>query len=92
MDEESQEEREARIRDLFRKLDTKKKGTLDLPALRNGLANMDHPLANAENLLQEVLTMADINRDGKISFSGKPCRSLRRAKILRGLGLRGHSC
>lgn len=42
MDGESQQERDARIKALFDQLDTKKKGTLDLPALKNGLIRMNH--------------------------------------------------
>jgi hypothetical protein len=42
MDGESREERDARIRALWEQLDTKKKGNVDLPALRHGLEKMNH--------------------------------------------------
>lgn len=42
MDGESQAQREARLRSLWGKLDTKKKGTLDYNALKNGLQGMNH--------------------------------------------------
>lgn len=42
MDEESQEQRDARVRSLWEKLDTKKEGLLDLPALKRGLKTLDH--------------------------------------------------
>lgn len=42
MDGESQEERDARIRALWAQLDTKKKGNVDLAALKNGLTKMKH--------------------------------------------------
>ncbi|KAF2719361.1 mitochondrial carrier [Polychaeton citri CBS 116435] len=65
---ETRAEREARVRALWEKLDTKKKGTLDLPALKNGLNKLDHPLKDADTLIHEVLDTADINHDGKISY------------------------
>ncbi|KAM0715920.1 hypothetical protein Q7P37_008434 [Cladosporium fusiforme] len=68
MDGESREERDARIKALWEQLDTKKKGNVDLPALKHGLTKMNHPLKNADNLIQDILHAADINRDGKISF------------------------
>lgn len=42
MDGESLEERDARIRALWAQLDTKKKGNVDLAALKNGLTKMKH--------------------------------------------------
>lgn len=42
MDGESREERDARIKALWEQLDTKKKGTVDLPALKHGLTKMNH--------------------------------------------------
>ena len=42
MDGESDAQREARLQQLWSKLDTKKKGTLDFNALKNGLATMNH--------------------------------------------------
>jgi hypothetical protein len=42
MDGESREARDARIRALWEQLDTKKKGNVDLPALKHGLEKMNH--------------------------------------------------
>lgn len=42
MDGESREERDARIKALWEQLDTKKKGNVDLPALKHGLSKMNH--------------------------------------------------
>lgn len=87
MDGESEEERDARIKALWDKLDTKKKGSLDLPALKNGLAKMNHrqwtaqsrdaistdcckALKDADSLVRDILSAADINDDGKISYEG----------------------
>ena len=70
MDGETQAERDARIEALWEKLDTKKKGNVDLPALKAGLAGMNHPLKDADNLVRDMLMAADINDDGKISFDG----------------------
>ena len=46
MDGESPDEREARLRSLWQKLDTKAKGTLDLEALKNGLSVMNHRMCS----------------------------------------------
>lgn len=42
MDGESQAQREARLRSLWGKLDTKRKGNLDYEALKRGLVLMNH--------------------------------------------------
>lgn len=42
MDGESKEARQARHEALWRQLDPKRKGSLDLPALKSGLAQMNH--------------------------------------------------
>lgn len=68
MDGESQKERDARLRALWTKLDTKKKGTLDLEALKSGLAKINHPLKDADVLIHDMLDACDINHDGKISY------------------------
>ncbi|KAK5115598.1 hypothetical protein LTR85_009769 [Meristemomyces frigidus] len=65
---ESRDEQERRLRELWRKLDTKKKGTLDLPALKNGLQQINHPLKDADTLIRDMLKECDINQDGKISY------------------------
>ncbi|KAF2164842.1 hypothetical protein M409DRAFT_24747 [Zasmidium cellare ATCC 36951] len=68
MDGESQAQREARLRSLWSKLDTKNKGTLDYNALKNGLQGMNHPLKDAEGLIKDMLKACDIDHDGKISY------------------------
>ena len=65
---ESDEQRERRLRSLWGKLDTKKKGTLDLPALKNGLKQIDHPLQDADIMIRGMLDACDKNHDGKISY------------------------
>ncbi|KAK5134080.1 hypothetical protein LTR08_006970 [Meristemomyces frigidus] len=65
---ESDHQQEARLQELWRKLDTKKKGTLDLPALKAGLQKINHPLKDADALISDMLTGCDIDRDGKISY------------------------
>lgn len=42
MDGESEAQREERLQALWRQLDTKRKGYLDIPALKSGLAQMNH--------------------------------------------------
>ena len=65
---ETPRQQEARLKDLWHKLDTKRKGTLDLPALKNGLQQINHPLKDADTLIRDMLTTCDINHDGKISY------------------------
>lgn len=42
MDGESEAQREERLQSLWRQLDTRRKGYLDLQALKTGLAQMNH--------------------------------------------------
>ncbi|EMC91523.1 hypothetical protein BAUCODRAFT_295816 [Baudoinia panamericana UAMH 10762] len=68
MDGESSAQREARLRELWKRLDVKHTGTLDLPALKAGLQSINHPLKDADTLVRDMLTACDINHDGRISF------------------------
>jgi len=68
MDGESPAERESRLRSLWDKLNTKKSESLDLDALKDGLARMNHPLKDADSLITDMLGACDINHDGKISY------------------------
>ncbi|KAF2152404.1 calcium dependent mitochondrial carrier protein [Myriangium duriaei CBS 260.36] len=68
MDNESEEQREKRIRSLWNKLDVRKEGSLDVDALKLGLRKLDHPLQNADDLVSDVLKAADINHDGRVQF------------------------
>jgi hypothetical protein len=42
MESESQDEREARLQKLWKKLDTRDEGQIDLNGLKKGLRKMDH--------------------------------------------------
>ncbi|KAF2428817.1 calcium dependent mitochondrial carrier protein-like protein [Tothia fuscella] len=66
---ESANSQDARIEELWRKLDTKGKGYLDLPALKLGLRKIDHPLKKADALLKDVLNAIDADSDGRISYA-----------------------
>lgn len=65
---ESAAEQDARLKALWLKLNTKRKDTLDLPALKLGLQQINHPLKDADTLISDMLTACDINKDGKISY------------------------
>ncbi|KAI3394566.1 hypothetical protein diail_2557 [Diaporthe ilicicola] len=66
--EESQNQRDSRVEELWRKLDPQGTGELDLKGLQKGLRKIDHPLKNADDLLGEVVRLVDTNRDGKIQY------------------------
>ncbi|KAL2354433.1 calcium dependent mitochondrial carrier protein-like protein [Cryomyces antarcticus] len=68
MDGESQAARDARVKALWDTLDTRKQGHLDAGALKKGLRKMDHPLKNADGLLQDVLKAIDVDGDGRIQY------------------------
>jgi solute carrier family 25 (mitochondrial phosphate transporter), member 23/24/25/41 len=68
MDNESSEQREKRLRQLWNRLDTKKRGTLDLPGLKAGLRSINHPLKDADVMIRDMLAACDINHDGEISY------------------------
>ncbi|KAI9703807.1 MAG: hypothetical protein M1836_007577 [Candelina mexicana] len=69
MQSESQNALDARVERLWRTLDTRAEGQLDLNALKKGLKKMDHPLKNADVLLQDVLKAVDTNGDGVIQYN-----------------------
>ena len=71
MDGESQQQREERLQSLWKQLDRKNKGTLDLAALKQGLAQMNHPLKDADGMIRDMLTACDINHDGQITYDGQ---------------------
>ncbi|KAI9821827.1 MAG: hypothetical protein M1827_002409 [Pycnora praestabilis] len=68
MESESQNSRDARVERLWRKLDTRGEGQLDLNGLKKGLKEMDHPLKNADVLLKDVLKAVDTSGDGRIQY------------------------
>jgi len=63
---ESGPEREERIEQLYKKLDVHSKGVLDRRSLKEGLQKINHPLANADSFLDNVMRSADLNHDGVI--------------------------
>lgn len=69
MDGETEEHREKRIHDLWKKLDTSAAGQIDLNGLKKGLKKIDHPLKNADDLLHDVLEAVDTSGDGRIQFN-----------------------
>ncbi|KAL6719324.1 hypothetical protein ACLMJK_003563 [Lecanora helva] len=69
MDDQDQEAQEAHVERLWKVLDTKSEGRLNLNGLKTGLGKIDHPLKNADSLLQDVMKAVDANGDGHISFS-----------------------
>ncbi|KAK3706955.1 hypothetical protein LTR37_012454 [Vermiconidia calcicola] len=68
MDGESKEQREARLKELWRQLDVKREGRLDTSSLKVGLAKMNHPLKDADGLIRDMLSACDIDHDGKITY------------------------
>ncbi|KAJ4367578.1 hypothetical protein N0V83_007162 [Neocucurbitaria cava] len=69
MDKQSSSVADARADELWATLDTRKQGRLDLPALKKGLRKLDHPLKNADQLLDEVMKAVDTDGDGRISYN-----------------------
>ncbi|KAK2742904.1 hypothetical protein FQN57_005034 [Myotisia sp. PD_48] len=69
MKDESNREREQRIKGLWKDLDTKQEGQLDLKGFKRGLKKIDHPLKNADGLLREVLKAVDTSGDGQIQYN-----------------------
>ncbi len=89
MDGEDQTAQDARVNKLWKTLDTRNEGRLNLNGLKKGLSNINHrmyhpvlsssfltvvpALKNADSLLQDVMNAVDTNRDGRIDYSGA-CR------------------
>ncbi|KAF6235999.1 hypothetical protein HO173_005627 [Letharia columbiana] len=69
MDGEDQTNQDARVSKLWKTLDTRNEGRLNLNGLKKGLSNINHPLKNADSLLQDVMKAVDTNRDGRIDYS-----------------------
>ncbi|KAF6229082.1 hypothetical protein HO133_007196 [Letharia lupina] len=69
MDGEDQTVQDARVSKLWKTLDTRNEGRLNLNGLKKGLSNINHPLKNADSLLQDVMKAVDTNRDGRIDYS-----------------------
>ncbi|KAL8804417.1 MAG: hypothetical protein Q9223_005741 [Gallowayella weberi] len=60
---------DARVQKLWQTLDTQQKGHLDVKGLKKGLKKIDHPLKNADDLLQDVLAAVDTDGDGQIQYT-----------------------
>ncbi|KAI9686256.1 MAG: hypothetical protein M1822_003912 [Bathelium mastoideum] len=69
MDDEKLKAQDRRVERLWRTLDTRDEGQLDVSALKNGLRKMNHPLQNADNLISDILKVVDSNGDGRIQFN-----------------------
>ena len=67
--EETHEHRDKRIKELWRNLDTSGRGELNLDGLKKGLRKIDHPLKNADALLNDVLKVVDTSGDGQIQYN-----------------------
>ncbi|KAH8883811.1 mitochondrial carrier [Thozetella sp. PMI_491] len=65
---ESQNQRDKRVEELWRKLDPSGLGELDFKGLQKGLQRIDHPMKNAGDMLKEIIAVVDTNGDGKIQF------------------------
>ena len=57
MDGESQEHREARLRSLWSKLDSKNTGYLDYTGLKSGLVSMNHRKSNPHALSHSLQSL-----------------------------------
>ncbi|KAI4277355.1 MAG: hypothetical protein LQ337_001846 [Flavoplaca oasis] len=64
-----QKAQDARVEKLWHKLDTQNKGHLDVRGLKRGLKIIDHPLKNADEMLQDVLAKVDTDGDGRIQYA-----------------------
>ncbi|KAL2753653.1 hypothetical protein ACRALDRAFT_1077391 [Sodiomyces alcalophilus JCM 7366] len=65
---ESQNQKDKRVEDLWRRLDAQRSGYLDFRGLKQGLQKIDHPMKNADGMLRQIMTMVDTNSDGKIDY------------------------
>ncbi|KAK0634739.1 mitochondrial carrier domain-containing protein [Bombardia bombarda] len=66
--EESQNQRDKRVEELWMKLDPARHGELDLKGLQKGLKRIDHPMKNADEMLKEIIKVVDTSGDGKIQY------------------------
>ncbi|KAJ1325102.1 solute carrier family 25 (mitochondrial phosphate transporter) member 23/24/25/41 [Microdochium nivale] len=65
---ESQNQRDARVEALWRRLDYQNKGELDWQALQKGLKKIDHPMKNANDMLKAIIKVVDTDGDDKIQY------------------------
>lgn len=69
MPEETDEERDKRIKKLWSALNVAKGRHLDAASFKKGLRRIDHPLKNADELLHEILQAVDSSGDGQIQYN-----------------------
>ncbi|KAL8912548.1 MAG: hypothetical protein Q9171_002489 [Xanthocarpia ochracea] len=69
MDLGDEQAQDVRVEKLWQTLDTQKKGHLDARGLKRGLKKIDHPLKNADDMLQDVLAAVDTDGDGHIQYA-----------------------
>ncbi|KAF7892050.1 hypothetical protein EAF00_008352 [Botryotinia globosa] len=65
---ETQNARDERVEQLWRKLDTNQKGEINLQELQKGLRKIDHPLKNAGDMLRDAVKAMDKNGDEVIQY------------------------
>ncbi|KAL4771364.1 mitochondrial carrier domain-containing protein [Aspergillus nidulans var. acristatus] len=66
---ESKAECDQRVARLWSRLGAEKKEHLDYNGLKKGLRRIDHPLKNADTMLQAIFRSVDTNGDGIIEYS-----------------------
>lgn len=64
----TQNERDKRVEDLWKKLDPQGHGELDFKGLQKGLKRIDHPMKNADGMLRAIIALVDTNGDGRIQY------------------------
>lgn len=69
MQRDDQQAQDKRVERLWKTLDTQNEGHLDIKGLRRGLKQIDHPLKNADDMLQDVLAAVDTDGDGRIQYA-----------------------
>ncbi|KAH8904030.1 mitochondrial carrier [Coniochaeta sp. PMI_546] len=66
--EESQNQRDKRVEELWKRLDPQGKRELDFKGLKKGLRRIDHPMKNADDMLKSIVQIVDTSGDGKIQY------------------------
>ncbi|KAK3485077.1 mitochondrial carrier domain-containing protein [Neurospora crassa] len=72
--DESQNQRDKRVEELWTKLDPQRHGELDFKGLQKGLRRIDHPpvflvaMQNADHMLKDIIKAVDTSGDGKIQY------------------------
>ncbi|KAK1830723.1 mitochondrial carrier domain-containing protein [Podospora conica] len=66
--DESQNQRDKRVEDLWKRLDPAGHRELDFKGLQRGLRRIDHPMKNADQMLKAIVELVDTSGDGKIQY------------------------